>query len=183
LRPGPLHLDYVRRPPLGSWAGWALLAAGAAAAAVSVHAAIGIERQAAELETRLARLERKRVPVVTGQLAPQDAKKLAEQLRYADTVAERLTLPWERLLQAFETVETGDVALLTLEPDAQRKTFRASAEAKNKKGMVAYVGRLGGERVLQDVHLVEHQSQLQDPGQPVRFSIRASWGAASHEDR
>lgn len=177
----PLFLDYQRKAPGGSRLGWAVLAAGVVAAGIAIHAFVETSRELQQAEYTLSRLERKPVPVVRGDLARSDTVRLGDEIKFANSVVERLTLPWEDLLQALEATTTGDVALLSVEPDAQRKLLRITAETKNKSDMLAYVDRLSGSRRLTGVHLVSHQVGNQEPGQPVRFSMQAYWGASASE--
>jgi hypothetical protein len=177
----PLHLDYQRNAPGESRIGWTVLAAGVVAAGIAINAFVETRQELQQAEYTLARLGRTPVPVVRGNLARNDSVRLNDEIKFADSVVERLTLPWEELLQALEAATTGEVALLSVEPDAQRKLLRITAETKNKGEMLAYVDRLGGSKRLTGVHLVNHQVGTQEPGQPVRFSMQASWGAGANE--
>lgn len=177
----PLHLDYLRKAPGNSRLGWSVLAAGIAAAGFAIHVSVETGGELQQAEFTLARLERKPVPVVRGNLARDESVRLGDEIKFANNVVERLTLPWEDLLQALEAATTGEVALLSVEPDVQRKVLRITAETKNKGEMLAYVDRLGGNKRLTGVHLVNHQIGTQEPGQPVRFSMQASWGANGNE--
>jgi hypothetical protein len=177
----PLFLDYQRKAPGRSKLGWAILAAGVFSAGMAIHSFIDVRQDLKQAEYNQARLERKPVPVVRGELNRSVSVRLAEELKFANATVERLTLPWEELLQAIEVATTADVALLSVEPDVQRKLLRITAETKNKGDMLSYVGRLSDSRRLSGVHLVNHQIGSQEPGQPVRFSMQASWGANSIE--
>ena len=141
-----------------------------------------LNEQKGDLEATLARLDRKRVPVVRSALSERDAKRYAEEIKLANTIAERLTLPWVDLFRAVESAGGARVALLSLEPDAQKRTVRVVAEAKDKTDMLAYLSKLNQDRRLINVHLVDHQLQTQVPGQPVRFSAQASWAVSKREE-
>jgi hypothetical protein len=42
---------------------------------------------------------------------------------------------------------------------------------------------LNEEQRLVNVHLMDHQLQAQTPGEPVRFSIQASWARMSKREQ
>lgn len=180
----PLRLDY--QLPVAAprrWLGWAVLAAGAAVAGATVNGVVAVNQEASALEFRLARLERKPGPAARGAVAAVGSRDLAQRIKFADSVVERLNFPWDGLLRAVESAGGSRVALLSLEPDARRRTVRITAEAKNKKAMLDYVSRLGGSAQLAEVHLLDHETQQQEAGQPVRFSMEASWLEARRETR
>lgn len=177
-----LVLDYQRKAHARLWLGWLVLLAGVVCVGGTLQLFLPLNEQKGDLEATLARLERKRVPVVRSALSERDAKRYAEEIKLANTIAERLTLPWIDLFRAVESAGSSRVALLSLEPDAQKKTLRIVAEAKDKTDMLAYVNKLNQDQGLTNVHLVDHQLQTQLPGQPVRFSAQASWAVSKREE-
>ena len=177
----PLLLDYERKARPGAWIGWAVLAAGIASAAAAGHAFVAASEQKADVEAMLARLQRKTVPGSRIGLSERDAQFHAEEVKRANAVAERLTLPWQDVFQAVHAAATKEVALLALEPDAQKGSVRITAESKDKADMLAYVGRLSRDERLGNVHLLSHHVQAQAPGRPVRFSLQASWSVKRAE--
>jgi hypothetical protein len=176
----PLLLDYQREPGGFARAGRWLLIASIAAVAATAYAAVSVEERASELQTRVDRLERKRVPVVAKRVTDQEAKRYSEQIGFANSVAERLTLPWDDLLQAIEGGSAEGVAVLALEPDATKRTVRLTAEVKTRSDMLKYVRRLSADSRLREVHLIEYQVLAQIPGSPVRFSLSATWVPSAH---
>ncbi|MGZ9005686.1 MAG: hypothetical protein ACXW20_18075 [Burkholderiales bacterium] len=146
------------------------------------EAFVQLNRQKDDLEASAARAERKRVPVARG-LSEQDTKRYAEENKVADSIAERLTLPWADLFNALEASSSSHVALLALEPGVPKRVLRITAEARNKNDMLAYVNGLNEEQRLVNVHLMDHQLQAQTPGEPVRFSIQASWARMSKREQ
>jgi hypothetical protein len=176
-----LSLDYERSAPRRSRLGVLLLLLGVTAALIVGDLAVEANRQKAEVESTLARTDRKRVPAVRG--GARETKRTAEEMKIADNIAGRLTLPWADLFDALETSSNNTVALLALEPDLSKRVLRITAEAKNKSDMLAYVARLNEDRRLLNVHLMDHQLQAQTPGEPVRFSVQASWAGANKREQ
>jgi hypothetical protein len=86
-----------------------------------------------------------------------------------------LMTPWSDLLTALEKAPSN-VALLAVEPSAAKRSLSLTAEAANPAQMLNYLQALQGDKHLADVMLVSHQVQLQAPGTPIRFQVRASWG-------
>jgi len=92
----------------------------------------------------------------------------------ANQVARELQVPWAELLAALEAVPNPEVALLGVEPSAQRKVVRITAEAKNSVAMLDYLEALQA-RKFSDVWLASHAIQTQTPGTPVRFVVQLKW--------
>jgi Tfp pilus assembly protein PilN len=176
-----LSLDYERKPARRSRLGILLLLLGLTALLIVGDLAVEAHREKAEFESTLARTDRKRVPVVRG--SERETKRTAEEMKIADNIAGRLTLPWADLFDALETRSNNTVALLALEPDLSKRVLRITAEAKNKADMLAYVARLSEDRRLLNVHLMDHQMQAQTPGEPVRFSVQASWAGSNKREQ
>ncbi|HJS37193.1 MAG TPA: hypothetical protein VJ789_03565, partial [Burkholderiales bacterium] len=92
----------------------------------------------------------------------------------AEGVARQLALPWAALVHAIEHAATRDVALLQLQPDAEKGVLKLTAEARNPPAMFGYVRRLAAAEDVSEVHLVNHHVQREDPRRPVQFSVQAS---------
>jgi hypothetical protein len=87
----------------------------------------------------------------------------------------QLTLPWAALIATIEqAATTREVAILQLQPDAENRLLRLTAETRHREAMFDFVRRLGEQPLLADVHLVSHQVQREDPQHPVQFSLQAS---------
>ena len=176
-----LSLDYERKPSRASRLGALILLLGLIAVLIVADLTVQVNREKSDSESALSRTERKRVPTIRG--TERDPKRSAEELKIADAIAERLTLPWADLFDALEASSNNSVALLALEPDLAKRVLRITAEAKNKADMLAYVHRLNEDSRLLNVHLMDHQLQAQTPGEPVRFSIQASWAGANKREQ
>jgi Tfp pilus assembly protein PilN len=105
---------------------------------------------------------------------PIPRERVEEEARNAESVVRQLTLPWAALISTIEQAVTGDVAILQLQPDAENRLLRLTAETRQREAMFSFVRRLGEAPLLTDVHLVSHQVQREDPQHPVQFSVQAS---------
>jgi len=168
-----LDLDFspARRNRLG---GWLLLAAGIAAAllaAVQFQSAEAARMAiATELNSTNGRLAgTKGETVRAGPPLDPRASKAANQ------IVHELQMPWAEMLAALESVASADVALLGVEPSAQRHVVRITAEAKNSAIMLDYLQALQRGSQFSDVWLTSHLVQAQTPGTPVRFIIQLKW--------
>lgn len=166
-----LSLDFRRVPPAGP-AGYVLLAAGLLAAGLSVAAHLELNREAASLE---AESERAALHGEPREPLPIQGRSEKEALESARNVVEHLTVPWDRLFGALETIEEKNVALLSVTPNVQKRQIRIFAEAKTLADMLAYHQKLEASPAFSEVALSEHEVQLQDPERPVRFNILATW--------
>lgn len=104
---------------------------------------------------------------------PQDVARA----QFVRQTSRSLMAPWSDLLKALESAPSN-VALLSMEPSATQRSIALTAEAANPADMLKYLQILQGDARLADVTLVSHQVQLQSPGNPIRFQLRASWGEA-----
>jgi Tfp pilus assembly protein PilN len=168
-----LDLDFSparRNRPVG----WVLLAAGLAAAlmaAVQFQSAQAARMAlASELSSANGRLAGARGETVRSgpPLDPRVSKA-------ANQIAKELQMPWAEMLAALEAVPTPEVALLGVEPSAQRHVVRITAEAKNSAAMLDYLQALQGGQQFSDVWLTSHLVQVQTPGTPVRFVVQLKW--------
>ena len=164
-----LELDYVAPVRRAMWPGIALLAVALALSAVV------LERYR-DVRAELGRLEAQAGLVLPGGRTARALPKerLDEQAKNAEAVVRQLTLPWASLVGAIEQAATRDVAILQLQPDADQRVLRLTAEARNRDAMFEYLKRLGGARELANVVLVSHQVQKDEPQQPIHFSVQAS---------
>ena len=104
-----------------------------------------------------------------------DPKQLASA-RAARQVASTLMTPWADLLGSLGSAPNQAIALLSVEPSANKHSVRLTAEARDLHDMLVYLGTLQRDVRLSSVVLVSHQVQVQAPGTPVRFQIQAAWG-------
>ncbi len=171
-----VDLDYQRKKVSGL--GLGLLACGLIAA-VAANLAEMAATQA--LTSAQAQLAEARKPALRRQAAEQatGSKEAQLALHEAEAVVRELRQPWDGLFAAIEDAKTDDVALLSVDPDANRGLLRIGGEARRREAMLDFVQRLEGEGVLHDVLLVEHAIQLQNRDKPVRFSISATWEPTS----
>jgi hypothetical protein len=98
-------------------------------------------------------------------------------LQWIRQTSRTLATPWADLLQSMEAAPSN-VALLQLEPSAPNHSLTLVAEAAGAADMLNYLHALQTDQRLSNVVLVSHQVQLQAPGTPVRFKLRANWGEA-----
>lgn len=109
-------------------------------------------------------------------IARQPAIKLSQpQQKAAEKIVQQLNVRWFDLLQALESQQVPEIALLQLLPDANRGQFVLSGEAKNYQALLKYVSQLQAVGVLDQVHLQKHQVNESHPQRPVSFEIQGGW--------
>lgn len=166
-----LELDFLRtrRPP--AWASFVLLALAMAFAGDIGWSYRNLSADVEQMEARLATsssLERN--------ARPDSIRPIArEEHAFARETVRRLSTPWERLFGALEGAQTEHVALLAIEPDAEIGTVNLQGEGKDYLAVLTYVARLGEEKGLRRVHLVQHEIRRGAPQRAVGFTISASW--------
>jgi len=171
--PSALELDF--RPVQGARpAGWLLLFAGLFAAlfATARHESAQAARSASLAAWNEASVHQGTVRQENGRPGPPldpRASKAAFQ------IARELQTPWSQLLAALESTPARDVALLGVEPSAERHVIRITAEARNPPAMLEFLRNLQANREFSDVWLNAHAVQAQTPGAPVRFVVQLAW--------
>ncbi|WP_018986289.1 PilN domain-containing protein [Methylophilus methylotrophus] len=109
-------------------------------------------------------------------VAKQAAVKLSQpQQKAAEKIVQQLNVRWFDLLQALESQQVPEIALLQLLPDANRGQFVLSGEAKSYQALLKYVSQLQTVEALDQVHLQKHQVNESHPQRPVSFEIQGGW--------
>jgi hypothetical protein len=166
VRP-PLQLDFIvaRKRPR---------AAGFLVLAVSLVLAGGLFVKHRETQQRLHELDAAAALLSAPRPAlaiPRD--KLEGEMKNAQATVRQLALPWAQLIDSLERASMKDVALLNIQPDAQARVLRVTAEARREELMLQYLRRLGATGNFAEVHLVNHQVREDDPQRPIQFSVQA----------
>jgi hypothetical protein len=172
MKPQRLELDHLAPARRTPWVGYLLLVLAAIAAAGTAERFRDAQLAAERQETARGLLNVQRAPA---KAIPKS--RLDEQVKNAEAVVRQLTLPWARLIQTIEAAGNNDVAILQLQPDAQQRILRITAEARNQDAMVDYLRRLSQVDGFGHVHLLNHQVQQDDPHRPVQFAAQASFRA------
>lgn len=156
-----------------AWVGWALLG-------IALLLAFDVSVRKSEAEEQLAVWQPEgpasgvRVAVAEGRSELPSAEA---ELQEAAGVVDQLALPWSPLFSAIERAHTETVALLAVQPDAQRRSVTIIGEAKGYDDVLGYVARLRSEARLTNVFLVSNESREDQPHRPVAFTVSANWGA------
>lgn len=108
-------------------------------------------------------------------VSEETQEHLKGELRYASRVIDKLDLPWDSLFAAVESAFNQQATLLAIEPDAETRQVRLTAEAKDFPAMLDYLKQLQQSPALRDAYLSSHQINQQDSQRPVRFVINARW--------
>jgi multidrug resistance efflux pump len=161
-----LQLDFVAPRRRGRAAGLAVLAAALVLAGAMLF-------KYDETRQRLRDLDAVQALLAAPRAAPR-AHAEAE-MKSAQAAVRQLTLPWAQLIDSLERAATKEVALLNIQPDAQNRVLRVTAEARRQELMLEYLRRLSATGAFAEVHLVSHQVREDDPARPVQFAVQASF--------
>lgn len=172
-------LDYASRTRPARVLGALLLAGGALLLADTARQIVLAQRAVHSLETALA-LESRRPAGTTGTVgsesrAPARPVRL-EDVRAAEAIARRLTLPWEALFGPLEATRLTGIRLSAITPDAERRTVTVTGEAKDYLQVLNLVAALSHDETLSRVRLVRHEPRGEDPRFAVAFELAARWG-------
>lgn len=171
----PLYLDFERgSPPVSAW-GVALLAAGLIAAAAVLMQFIETRDELASADLQAQSLRRKVQSAADARVSPQELAAAQQVLRNAGRLSQQLNLPWDQLLLDLEAATDSSVALLSFEPDAQKRQLRLVGEAKTLADALAFVTRLEGSVLLSEPQLVSHETRQSDGVKVIGFTLYARW--------
>lgn len=173
-----LDLDFAGPPRGAGPLGYALLALGLAAALASGYAYLRAEDQRAGLEETVDGMKKVLARQGVRLAAPAVLNEQTRaEIRRANLVIDRIAVPWDALFRDLEQAADRDVALLAVEPDAEKRSVRIDGEAKDLAAVLAYLARLEAQPGLAEVTLTNHA--LRDGGaqRPVAFSLGARWTA------
>jgi Fimbrial assembly protein (PilN) len=165
-----LRLDYQPNNPL-PWVGVALLGVAVVALILTGTYYYKLNDKIASLDARVERTKDKRAQ----RSSERGGVELAQEVKNANDVLRRLSVPWESLFQAVESSGNQNITLLAIEPDIEKQQVKIGGEAKNFGALMKYITHLQGQVVFGSVYLQNHDVQQQDPDKPVRFSLLAAW--------
>jgi hypothetical protein len=152
-------------------------------AAVGMLCLAGALLQQHSLNEQLAGLELRRATLADVQHRGQSAQSVAGlNAQTAEKTVHELGTPWSQLLGELENASSdtsGNVALLSIEPDHAKHRIRLIAEARSLELALAYVQRLRKAPALHFPMLDSHELRKEDKDHPVRFQVSADWSDAS----
>ena len=157
-----LQIDFRATGRHSPWIGRVMLAA-AALVALDAGASYYLARNTLlENQARLAQ----RTPARAPKVSPQEVAAVRETVQ-------RLTLPWDDLFSAIESVASDKVALAAIEPDPRNGTVTISGDSKDYLAALSYVLNLSHSEGLARVQLVRHEQK----NEGVSFAVSAAWSA------
>ena len=165
----PLELDFVVAPRRPRWMGLSVLAV-----SIAVTGLLVLKQNTAQ--QRLQHLEATESLTRTAP-APRAAprERLEDQLKAAQATVRQLALPWAELIDSLERSAMREVSVLHIQPDAQQRLMRLTAEARGEGQMLEYLRRMGQTGRFAEVHLLSHQIREDDPMRPIQFSVQATF--------
>jgi Tfp pilus assembly protein PilN len=103
-----------------------------------------------------------------------DAVKNDEVIAVKAAIKE-IVLPWPALFKSLESVNSAEVKLLALEPNAKQRTLHITAVALDNDSMMRYVDELTQQKMLKEVVLLSQESTDISGQKAIRFVIGAAW--------
>lgn len=175
--PPAIELDFSplpRRRP--GWLGWVLLVIGLAVSGLAAY-----EWRAAKVEVS----ERERIvdglkaAMQRSSPSPRAVARVltAQELDPANRVADLLNADWPGLFSQLGEARDDEVAVLELQVDAVRGSFRAVGQAPSLEKAFEYLQTLQREGVLRDARIDRHEwVTVGQVNVVVRFTLTAHWG-------
>lgn len=170
-----VNVDFVNQRSRVTLAGALLLLLGVSAAAGTYAEYRYIQARRAGLELKLEAAARR------NHHEPALDARAVGFAEAAGRMAEQLGTPWTKLLAELEGAShdtSGQVAVLSIEPDAIKRNVHITAESKDLPLALAYVQRLQASSLLRYPMLDSHEVKADDPQRPVRFAMTAEWREA-----
>jgi hypothetical protein len=167
-----INVDFVSRRRRASRGGLLVLAAGVAAAAWTVLDYRGLAAQSAAIERQIDAV--KPHALRGSRAAPTDDGRALED---ATEAVRELGLPWSELLDELEAAgeSSKDIALLSIEPDHEKRRVRIEAEARTLPAAIAFTQHLQSAGALAYPLLDSHKVRSDQVERPVHFEMTAEW--------
>jgi hypothetical protein len=167
-----LGLDFQSQPAAKRRrnAMWALLALLLALAPVVYRQHLLTEAGSLD-RMRLARAEPATPSRATARLQAAGGDSNAKWMR-------QIGLPWESLFNGLEAATSGQVVLLSVQPNARQGSAILTGEAGRYSEVMQYIERLKAQPEFRQAFLTNHAIAEEEPGKPVRFTILLQWGDA-----
>ena len=169
-----IELDYLSNGR-STWIGALALVAGLSALLFAAWSYQEESQKISRQEMLVANIRHASVARQAMATTEKDSEQVALEIKQANSIILELALPWKELFDAIESSRHSDIAVLAIEPDAQKGQVRISGEAKSLDSLPGYIAYLQKISLFQDVALLNHQIQDQDPQKPVRFMLQATW--------
>lgn len=169
-----LRLDYQHNPPF-PWLGTILLGLAIIVLILSGTYYINLGNQVTASQAKVAQAGNRGGQRLSGGSTNRSPVEVAQEVKNANEVLRRLTVPWESLFHALESSGNQNITLLAIEPDIEKQQVKIKGEAKDFNALINYITHLQGQEVFGSVYLQNHDVQQQDPDKPVRFSLLAAW--------
>ena len=156
---------------------------GIAVATVGVLCLIAVVAQQHYLNAQQAGLELRSAALANARHSGHSVQSVGGlNAQNAEKTVRELGTPWSELLAELEKASgdsTGNIALLSVEPDHAKHRVRVTAEARTLGLALAYVQRLRKAPVLRYPMLDSHELRSDDKDHPVRFQVSADWSDAT----
>ena len=156
-----LHIDFAASRLRSPWIGRGMLAV---AALVALDAGLSYHSATRTLTENQARLAQRTPARNAPKVSPQEVAAARETVQ-------RLTLPWDDLFAAIESVASDKVALAAIEPDPRNGTVTISGDGKDYLAALSYVLNLSHTDGMNQVQLVRHEQK----NESVSFAVSAAW--------
>jgi hypothetical protein len=170
MKRAPLELDFVAAPRRLRLAGLTVMVLALGVAGTLLHKQQSAQQRLQQLQAAESLLSARPARAVS-------RERLDEQLKSAQATVRQLALPWAQLIDALERSAMREVSLLNIQPDAQQRLLRLTAEARSEAQMLEYLRRVGAAGRFSEVHLVSHQLREDEGPRRVQFSLQATFRA------
>jgi small-conductance mechanosensitive channel len=94
-----------------------------------------------------------------------------EMRRNLNTVIRQLNTPWQDLFDQLERLTPDDIALISIEPDARRRSIKLQAEAKMLDALLVYAAGLEQQGVFGRLTYSKYETNEKDANKPTRLSF------------
>ena len=169
------QVDFLSPPRGSSRTGLVLLVIGALCAGAAVLDDSTRDGVAVQLQARLEKVKTAYQRAELAQAGTSGQGINLAGIAQPDAVARRLATPWGRLLEVLEQAQSNDVALLGIEPDANRGYLRLSGEARDMNALVDYIKALEGKGDISELRLLTQQIKQSDTQLPIEFVLESRW--------
>jgi hypothetical protein len=167
-----VRLDFAAPRVRTTLPGVLLLVVGIGAITATYLEYRAVEARKAGLELRLAASVRHSTP------DPASGARALRSNEDAGKIVGELGRPWTAVLSDLEVASRdsgGAIAVLSVEPDPDKRRVRIDGESKDLGAALVYLAKLQASSTLSYPMLDSHEVKADDKDHPVRFAMTAQW--------
>jgi hypothetical protein len=97
------------------------------------------------------------------------------EMQELEQISRQRNVPWSNIFGGLQRASTASIALIEVTPDPNARSLRMVGEAPRASDIWEYMTKLSRQPGFSQIVLKEHEFRLDQPQQPVRFTLDLKW--------